>query len=403
MGRRLALLGLWVGAAAAAPIPLQPILDAAAPNATVYLEPGVYAGPAVLETPITLDGQNHATLDAGGKGTALRVDTDGAVIRNLRLTNSGSSHNDIDAGIQVRGRFNVIKDNVIDDTLFGIDLQQAENNVIRRNRIRSKDLELGLRGDAIRLWYSVGNQITDNQITGSRDTVVWYSRDNVIARNSADGGRYALHFMYSQHNVVEDNRYVDNSVGIFLMYSDAVVVRRNHIAHATGATGVGIGFKETSDVTVEDNRILYCATGLYLDVSPYQPDTVNRFQGNLVAYNGIGVRFLNDWTGNRFEGNTFKGNITQVAVSGGGSANRNRWEGNHWDDYEGFDRDRDGIGDRPYEQYAYADRLWMDVPGAQFFQGSPTLSLIDFLERLAPFSAPDLILRDPAARVRAPR
>ena len=74
--------------------------------------------------------------------------------------------------------------------------------------------------------------------------------------------------------------------------------------------------------------------------------------------------------------------------------NRNVWEGNYWSDYEGFDRNHDGIGDTPYELYAYADKLWRDVPGAQFFKGSPILETLDFLEQLAPFSKPDLILRD---------
>jgi nitrous oxidase accessory protein len=36
----------------------------------------------------------------------------------------------------------------------------------------------------------------------------------------------------------------------------------------------------------------------------------------------------------------------------------------------------------------------MDVPPAQFFKGSPMLEVIDFLERLAPFSSPDLLVRD---------
>jgi nitrous oxidase accessory protein len=316
------------------------------------------------------------------------------VVRNLRLTNSGESHNNIDAGVQVRGNFNVIKDNVIDNCLFGVDLQQSEHNIVRRNRISSKPLELGLRGDAIRLWYSFGNKITDNVIRDSRDTVVWYSRDNTIAGNDARRGRYALHFMYSQYNKVEGNTYKNNSVGIFLMYSDSVEIRNNTIANAVGATGVGIGFKETSDVTIEHNRILYNAAGLYLDVSPYQPDTTNRIHDNLIAFNNIGVRFLNGWHGNEFRRNRFKGNLTEVVVSDGATANNNDWNGNYWDAYEGFDRDRDGVGDTPFEHYAYADRIWIDVPTAQFFKGSPVLEVLDFLERLAPFSEPELVLRD---------
>ena len=341
-----------------------------------------------MDKPLTIDGQGKVTIDGGGKGTLVLLDTDGATLKGLALRNSGNSHNDLDSGVQVRGNFNVIKENVIEDCLFGVDLQQSRNNIVRRNRISSKAVDLGVRGDAIRLWYSFDNQVTDNEIRDSRDMVVWYSRDNLIARNDARGGRYSLHFMYSQTNRVEDNHFEDNTVGIFLMYSDGVIVRNNSIARAQGTTGVGIGFKETSDVTIEGNRILHCATGLYIDVSPYQPDTTNRIRDNLIAYNGVGIRWLNDWQGNEFTGNRFKGNIVQMVVEGGKGASRNLWEGNHWDDYEGFDRNGDGIGDTPYELYAYADRLWMDVPPAQFFKGTPMLEVIDFLERLAPFQCP---------------
>lgn len=379
--------------------PFQPLVDAAKSGAVLTPEPGTYSGPVVIDKPLTIDGQDRVTIDAGGKGSVIYLDTDNAAVRNLHLTNSGESHNDIDAGIQVRGNFNIIKDNVIDDCLFGVDLQQSNNNILRRNHISSKPMDLGVRGDAIRLWYSFNNKVTDNVITGSRDTVVWYSKDNLIARNTASGGRYALHFMYSKANDVEDNHYTDNSVGIFLMYSDDVVVRNNTISRAVGATGMGIGSKESSGLVIENNRLLNNATGIYLDVSPYQPDTTNRITNNLIAYNGIGIQFHNDWTGNIIEDNRFQDNLTQVVVRGGGGAARNQWHGNYWDDYTGFDRDHDGTGDTPYESYAYADRLWMDVSLAQFFMGSPMLEVLDFLERLAPFSPPKLLLRDAAPRL----
>ena len=374
----------------------QALVDAAEPGSVLAPDPGTYAGPVTIRNPLVVDGRGEVTIDAGGKGSVIVLDTDGATLKGLRLTNSGNSHNDLDSGVQVRGSFNVIKDNQIDNTLFGVDLQQSEHNVVRRNRISSKSADLGVRGDAIRLWYSFNNEISGNIIRNSRDTVVWYSKDNRIFGNDARDGRYSLHFMYSQANLVEDNHYEDNAVGIFLMYSDGVVIRNNLIANATGPTGIGIGFKETSDVTIEANRILHNAVGLYLDVSPYQPDTTNRFLDNLIAYNGIGIRWLNDWAGNVFENNFFKANISQVVVEGGKTANRNHWRGNFWDDYEGFDRDRDGVGDTPYEHIGYADRIWMDVPPAQFFKGSPMLEVLDFLERLAPFSEPDVIVRDDA-------
>lgn len=372
----------------------QKLIDAAEPNSTLMPPPGTYAGPVTLDYPLTIDGKGQVIIDAGGKGSVIYIDTDGAVLKNLHLTNSGDSHNDIDAGVQVRGNFNVIKDNVIDNCLFGVDLQQSEHNIIRRNRISSKPVELGVRGDSVRLWYSFYNKITDNIIRDSRDMVVWYSADNTIARNDSRGGRYSLHFMYSRFNEVDSNHYENNSVGIFLMYSDSVVVKNNYIAYANGPTGMGIGFKETSDVEIANNQILYCATGLYIDVSPYDPEATNRIHDNVIAFTSIAIDFLNDWKGNIFERNSFKGNQTQISVSGGKTANRNTWKGNYWDDYEGFDLDKNGVGDTPYELFGYSDRLWMDVPVARFFKGTPVMAVLDFLERLAPFSTPDMLVRD---------
>jgi len=391
----LSLPALMQRAEAVALPSFQELVDATPKGGVLTPPAGIYAGPVIIETPITIDGKNGVTIDAGGKGSVVYVDTDGATLQNLTLTNSGVSHNDIDSGVQVRGNFNVIKDNIIKECLFGVDLGQAENNIIRRNHISSKsDRDLGLQGDSIRLWYSFNNQITDNIITNSRDMVVWYSKDNTIARNKSSGGRYALHFMYSQGNLVEENEYTDNSVGIFLMYSDGAVIKNNYIAHSQGTTGMGIGLKETSDVKITDNKILYCATGIYSDVSPYQPDTINLMEDNLIAFNGIGMLFHTPWWGNVARNNSFKDNITQVAVDGNGGATKNVWEGNHWDDYEGFDQNRDDTGDTPYELYAYADRIWMDRPDARFFMGTPLLASLDFLERLAPFSEPTLLLRD---------
>ena len=259
---------------------------------------------------------------------------------------------------------------------------------------------MGQRGDSVRLWYSFYNKIQDNECFDTRDMVVWYSSDNEITGNTGRGSRYSLHFMYSKYNLVENNSYYNNAVGIFLMYSDGIVVRNNTIAHASGPTGIGIGFKETSELTIDNNKVMYCASGFYIDVSPYQPDTINHFENNVLAYNGFGIRFLNDWTGNVFMDNQFVDNLTQIYVGGGMTANRNVWEGNYWSDYAGFDLDADGIGDTPHEIFAYADRIWRDSPYSQFFKGSPLLETIDFLERLVPFSDPQLLIRDKTPKMR---
>ncbi|MEW8470238.1 MAG: nitrous oxide reductase family maturation protein NosD, partial [Candidatus Thiodiazotropha sp.] len=97
------------------------MVDRTEAGGTLVPPPGTYAGPVRISDPITIDGRGSVTIDAGGKGSVITLETDGATLKNLRLTNSGESHNTIDAGVQVRGNFNVIKDNLIDNTLFGVD------------------------------------------------------------------------------------------------------------------------------------------------------------------------------------------------------------------------------------------------------------------------------------------
>ena len=123
------------------------------------------------------------------------------------------------------------------------------------NKIKSKPVELGVRGDAIRLWYSMNNRVESNDISDSRDTVVWYSKGNVFWKNRAVRSRYSLHFMFASQNVVDSNYYYDNSVGIYLMYTNDMVVRNNVISHSTGSTGMGVGFKEASGAVVEMVRV----------------------------------------------------------------------------------------------------------------------------------------------------
>mgnify|MGYP000851001903 CR=1 FL=1 len=379
---------------------LQPMIDAAKEGDVVAPAAGRYAGPVLIDKPLTLDGSNGVEVDGGGKGTVIHVRTNGATVRNMRVVNSGDQHNDIDAGIRIEGNFNVVKDNVIEEALFGIDLQEAHNNVVRRNRIGSKaDAELGVKGDAERLWYARSNRLEENIIRDSRDFVIWYSSGNTVVGNQVSMGRYGLHLMYARDNTIEDNRFDRNAVGIYLMYDEGDVIRRNRIVQALGAAGVGIGLKEVSNVLIEDNEVLYNAVGLAFDITPFQPGSTVEITGNTIAFNDIGVSFLSDRPGNIFKDNRFLSNTQHVAMRLFESAARAEWSGNHWDDYQGFDQNRDGIGDKPYAMRSFADRLWMDVPNAGFFKGSPALSVLDFIERLAPFTEPLLLLKDKEPRV----
>ena len=379
--------------------PFQELVDRAAPGSILKPPPGAYAGPVIIDKPLTIDGGGKVTIDAGDKGTVMMLNASNTTLRGLHLTGSGDSHDTDDSCLDVRGNDNVIEDLRIDNCLFGIDLKQTNRTKLLRNRISSKDRELGVRGDGLRLWYSNNNLVEGNEIIDSRDMVAWYSHRNVYRNNIGKRSRYSIHFMFANDNVVEGNRFYDNAVGVYFMYTEGGVARNNVISHATGAAGMGIGFKESSGTLVENNEIIYCAIGIGSDLSPFQPDTTIEVHGNRFAYNGIGILFNSETGGNNMRDNVFEGNLTQVSYGGrSGSPRNNFWEGNFWDDYQGFDRNGDGFGDNPHELFAYADQIWMELPVARFFRSSPIMELLDFLERLAPFSSPDLILRDEKPR-----
>lgn len=382
--------------------PFQELIDAAEPGSVIKPPPGVYAGPILIDKPLTIDGGGQVTIDAGDRGSVAMLDASHVTLKGVRLTGSGDSHDTDDSCLDVRGEYNVIEDVRVDNCLFGIDLKQVNHSVVKHSSVRSKVAELGVRGDGLRLWYSNDNLIEGNEITDSRDIVAWYSSRNVFKDNVGRRSRYSIHFMFANDNLVENNQFYDNAVGIYFMYSEGGVARHNIISHATGATGMGVGFKEASGVLVEDNEFIYCGIGIGSDLSPFQPDSQIEIRGNRFAFNGIAIQFTSDTGGNFVHDNVFEGNLTQVAYGGGRASSieaaPNRWEGNYWDDYQGFDRNGDGVGDTAYQLYAYADQIWMELPVARFFRSSPVMELLDFLERLAPFSSPDLILEDTKPR-----
>ena len=93
------------------------VIETAAPGTTVQLAPGRYAGPLVIDRPITLIGVEGAVVDGGGEGRVITVAAPGVVVSRLRVVNSGTSLADEDAGIFVThaGDDAVISENRLDN------------------------------------------------------------------------------------------------------------------------------------------------------------------------------------------------------------------------------------------------------------------------------------------------
>jgi nitrous oxidase accessory protein len=385
---------------AAPPAPLQPLIDATPPGGTLRLAAGSYAGPARIAKSMTLEGGHQAVIIGDGKSTVLSVAAHGVTLRGLRITGSGDSHDRIDAGILVEGDEHRIEDNDIDDVLFGIHFKQVNRSRVAANRITGKDLSMGMRGDAIRVWYSRHNVIEGNHFTRARDLTFANSPDNHIVGNRFTDGRYGMHIIFSPRLLVENNRLSHTGTGIIVLYSPDLILRGNYVAHALTGGGGGIVFKESNDGLVENNEVLHCSVGLRVDAPPAESVGKLTVKNNRFAHNIIGLFFYGEEGGHQFFGNRFESNLTTVAISAPGAGSANVWRGNYWDEYQGFDRNGDGIGDTPHEVYLFADRIWMETPMATFFRNSPVLELLDFLERLAPFSTPHRVLQDPSPKMR---
>jgi len=384
---------------------LQDAIDKAPAGSILKLPAGVYKGSIIIDKPLSIIGQSKGVvIDGENNGTVITTKGSYITLKNLTIINSGSRHENLDAAIKLSdGKQNEITNCQIKNCLFGIDVQMVNNSIIQDNNITSKNLDLGLRGDGLRLWYSNDNIIRHNRLYKSRDMVVWYSHGNLIENNYAEYCRYSLHFMYAGKNYVKNNTYKFNSVGIFFMYSQDTIAEGNVVQSSLGATGMGIGLKDASNFTLKNNTVIYCAQGLYIDRSPFEPDTHNIIEDNKILYNAEAIHFHSLSIHNIIKNNIIQGNIEDVI----NDSNRDRTEhneivGNYWDNYEGFDKNNDGIGDTSHKVYQYADQLWVFNPDVKFFYGSPVISLLNFLSRLAPFSKPLFLMEDKKPKISKP-
>ena len=305
-------------ARAAPAIPLQALIDATPAGGILRLAPGTYAGPATITRPLTLDGGGKASILGAGRGTVLSVAANGVTLRGLHISGSGELHDSVDAGILLEGDDHRVEGNVIEDTLFGIHLKQVNRSRVAGNRVTGKDLEPGMRGDAIRLWYSRHNVVEDNHFHRARDLTFANSADNRIAGNRFTDGRYGMHIIFSPRLRVENNRLAHTGTGIIVLYSPDLVLRGNHVAHALTDGGGGIVFKESGVALVENNEVLHCSVGLKVDAPPQSVGalTVNN---NRFAHNVIGLFFYGEEGGHRFFDNRFENNLSTVAISAPGA------------------------------------------------------------------------------------
>ncbi len=375
--------------------PLQVEIDRLSPGGHLILPKGTHLGPIHIKTPgVTIEGAPGAIISAGGKESVIVIGADDVTVKGFTITGSGTSYTQADSGIGLRSVNNTkLIDNNIVDCLFGIDVYSGKNITIRGNSISSKSLEIGLRGDAIRLWSTTDSEVSDNKWAHSRDVVSWYSKRILFKGNHGSDSRYSLHSMYSEHLRIQNNVFIRNKVGIFLMYGSDFIITNNKIERSLGATGMGIGLKESSNIFAQNNTINYSAVGVLVDNSPFKMGSRNWFHDNNLSFNGKGVVLSNDLRGGEFKKNTFLGNLQDVDCENR-SGSKSHWDKNSWDKYVGFDQNHDNIGDTSFIVKKYGDTLKGSNPKAAFFYGTPLFTLLELIEKVAHVGEPVLILTD---------
>ncbi len=362
---------------------------------TILVQAGEHPGPVVVDKAIRLVGEGWPIIDGGGKGTVVKISAPGASIENFVVRGSGSEPDRDHAGITLEAANTQALNNRLEDVLFGIFVAAADNALVQGNQVTSKtEYDTGRRGDGIRVWYSQGAQVVDNHVYDARDIVFWYSENTVLRGNLIENSRYGIHLMYCDGALIEGNTFSRNSVGIYVMYTDNIILRENLIRGQHGPNGYALGFKDTDNVTVENNVLVDNHAGAFLDGIPYSPSGTAIFRNNIFAYNDIGVSMLPAVSRVQFRENTFWENVEQMALQGGGSS-PNQWEGNFWSDYGGYDLDQNGLGDVAHQSERLFENLTDREPLLRALLYSPAVQAIEFASSSFPIVRPQPKLSDP--------
>ncbi len=363
--------------------------------AVIALAPGDYEGPFDIGAGRSVWGLPEAVIRSGGEGTTVRLSGAGAQLLGLTVDGSGGRYDLMDAAVRVEADDCRVEGVLVRGAVFGIVTELCERVTVRGCCVRGiGGAALGMRGDGIRAWETSDSLFEDNVVIGSRDLVVWYSSRNRLLRNRVFGGRYGSHLMYSHDCLLADNQYIGNVVGIFVMYSHDVTISGNLIGGGTGAAGIGIGVKESSDLHIRANDLIRNTRGIYIDSSPFQPGSKLTVSGNDLRLCQTAVAFHSAPTSGEFFGNVLRDNAVQVAVEGGGDCLNAQFSGNDWDDYRGYDLDGDGFGDLPHESRRGLAQILGTRPDVAFLRGTPVFATFDAVASALPLWQPKLVFRD---------
>jgi nitrous oxidase accessory protein len=191
--------------------------------------------------------------------------------------------------------------------------------------------------------------------------------------------------MFSNDDTYLGNTIEKNGVGVAVMFSRRIVMRENLFAHNWGNAAYGLLLKEIYDAEIEDNRFIQNTVGIFVEGSNRITYTRNTF-----SRNGWAIKFSGGCESNRITDNAFMYNAMDLVVSS--QVNNNTFDGNYWSEYTGYDLDRNGVGDIPHYPVKLYSYVLDQVPEAVVLMRSLFIDIINYSEKVSPVLTPKEVL-----------
>ena len=353
---------------------------------TVMVHQGLYKeGNIIINKKIVFLGKNLPVLDGQKKYEVLSIKADSVVVDGFKVIKSGYATLEDPCGIKVYNRNDVvIQNNVLDDNFFGIYIQNGSRCIIKNNRLVAYGTEEQKLGNGIHCWKSDSLQIIGNTISGHRDGIYFeFVTNSIIWRNiSTRNIRYGLHFMFSNDDAYISNIFKNNGAGVAVMFTKNVKMFNNFFEENWGDAAYGLFLKEISDSYIIGNKFSKNTSGIHMEGT-------NRIQveKNVFQANGWGMKILASCSDNVIKNNNFLGNTFDISTNG--SLVLNTFNNNYWDKYEGYDLDKNGVGDVPFHPLSLFAVLTETNPSAMLLFRSFMITLLDKSEKILPSITPD--------------
>lgn len=363
-----------------------PALKFAKNGDTVLVEKGFYKeGNIIINKEIYFLGRDFPTIDGDRKFEVLSIKSNNVTVKGFKIQHSGYATMDDPGGIKVYDSHHVtIIDNLVYDNFFGIYIQYSKNCIIKNNKIIAFGKEEQEIGNGIHCWKSDSLQIIGNYVSGNRDGIYFeFVTNSVIWRNiSANNIRYGLHFMFSNDDAYFSNIFENNGAGVAVMYTKNVVMMNNTFKDNWGDAAYGLLLKDISDATIFNNRFINNTSAIFMDGGNRIKVEKNTFKAN-----GWGLKIQASCMENVIENNNFLGNTFDVSTNS--TLVQNKFISNYWDKYEGYDLNKDGLGDVPYRPLSLFSVIVESNPPAMLLFRSFMVTLLDKSEKILPSLTPE--------------